>query len=694
MKKTPAKSRTKKNENALHKIPLRITDTTLRDAHQSLWATRMRTDDILKIVDAIDNVGYYSLECWGGATFDVCLRFLRENPWERLRLIRQHAPKTPLQMLLRGQNLVGYRNYADDVVDRFVALACENGIDIFRVFDALNDTRNLEAAIRAVKRHGGHAQGTLCYTTSPVHTVEKYVQYAKDQVAIGIDSLCIKDMAGILSPVAAEALVSALVEEVGIPIQLHCHATSGMATATYVEAVRAGAGAIDCAISTMAGFSAQPPVETLAAIFNDTPYAAKLNPDALEKVAAYFSELAPTRSGHGGKLGAIIDPGILIHQIPGGMISNFRSQLEKQKALDKLPEVLAEVTQVRKDLGYPPLVTPTSQIVGTQAVMNVLSGGRYKIVPNEVKDYVRGLYGRSPAPIAKSFIKKILGNETPITHRPADKLPPMLPTATDGAEPALIQNEEDILSYCILPEPAVEYFKWRAMPEDERPPIPADLELEEKKDTAPTKAAAKAAPAKPAAPKVTAAAAGPLKQMVHPEDYRGVALLLEKGSSIGIDEMIVQKGDFQVAVRSAGATPSAFPPLPVAAAPAVATTPPAAAAAPAETQAPVEPETTPAVEEPEAIADETVEPDAEDVTYEKTINAPLGGIFYSAPGPGKDAFCAVGDTVKANECVCIVEAMKLFNHIEAPEDCRILAFLVKDGDEVERDQPLIAFESV
>ena len=248
-------------EDTLHKIPLRITDTTLRDAHQSLWATRMRTDDMLRILDVIDNVGYYSLECWGGATFDVCLRFLRENPWERLRMIKSKAKNTPLQMLLRGQNLVGYRNYADDIVDRFVALACENGIDIFRVFDALNDSRNLEAAIKAVKKHGGHAQGTLCYTISKVHTVEKYISYAREQVELGIDSLCIKDMAGILSPISAERLVTGLIREFDIPIQLHCHASSGMAIATYVEGVRSGAGAIDCAISSMAGFSSQPPAE-------------------------------------------------------------------------------------------------------------------------------------------------------------------------------------------------------------------------------------------------------------------------------------------------------------------------------------------------------------------------------------------------------------------------------------------------
>ena len=465
-------------ENKLHKIPLRITDTTLRDAHQSLWATRMRTEDIVKIIDTIDNVGYYSLECWGGATFDVCLRFLRENPWERLRLIKSKTKKTPLQMLLRGQNLVGYKNYADDVVDRFVALACENGMDIFRVFDALNDTRNIEAAVRAVKKHGGHAQGTLCYTISPVHTIKKFVEYAREQKQLGVDSICIKDMAGILSPMMAERLVSALIEQLDIPIQLHCHASSGMAISTYVEGVRAGAGAIDCAVAAMAGTSSQPPVETLEAIFSETDYHADLDKDAMLKVHRYFADLYPQRNTDT-SLVFCIDPQILIHQIPGGMISNFRSQLSKQNALDKLDLALAEVRRVREDLGWPPLVTPTSQIVGAQAVMNVLSGERYKIIPNEVKDYFRGLYGRAPGKVNPELARKILGDEKPITVRPGDTIAPMLPKATEGIDPKYIKNEEDIISYCILPEPSMEYFKWRDLPEGQRPETPADSRAEE-----------------------------------------------------------------------------------------------------------------------------------------------------------------------------------------------------------------------
>lgn len=656
-------------ENTLHKIPLRITDTTLRDAHQSLWATRMRTSDILDIIDVVDKVGYYSLEVWGGATFDVCLRFLREDPWERLRQVKARAKNTPLQMLLRGQNLVGYRNYADDVVDRFVALACKNGVDIFRVFDALNDTRNLEAAIKAVKRHGGHAQGTLAYTISPVHTIERYIQYAKEQLAVGIDSLCIKDMAGILTPIMAEKLVSALVKEVGIPIQLHCHMTSGMATATYVEAVRAGAGAIDCSISSMSGSTSQPPVETLATIFSETAYSANLDQDALDKVAKYFTALAPKRRQKSADTSSI-DPGILVHQIPGGMISNFRSQLEKQGALDKLQAALDEVASVREDLGFPPLVTPTSQIVGTQAVMNVLVGERYKMVPNEVKNYVKGMYGRSPAPVAAEFIKKILGDEQPITHRPADDLKPQLPTATEGIDPKLILNEEDIISYCLLPEPAIEFFKWRQLPADQRPATPVDLE--EQAEAA--SAAAPVAAPKPTAAPVRAANALQPGQMIHEEDYRGLSLMLSKAAGMRIDELTVRKADFRLTLRSGGATGAMS----------VQDDEEMESSAVATAQEPL----------PQAVEPKAAEPVAPAAVehYTQTIDAPLGGTFYRADGPAKPSLVNEGDKVNVGQKVCVVEAMKLFNEIVAGKDCKIVKFLVEDGQNVQKGQPLIAIE--
>ena len=452
---------------------IRITDTTLRDAHQSLWATRMRTDDILKIAAEIDEAGYYSLECWGGATFDVCMRFLRENPWERLRRIKKACPKTPLQMLLRGQNILGYKHYPDDVVDRFVALACENGMDIFRVFDALNDPRNLETAVASVKKYGGHAQGTLCYTTSPVHTVDSYVRLAKEQESMGIDSLAIKDMAGILTPGAARELVAALAKALPeMPLQIHSHMTSGMAAAMYMAAAEAGAGCIDCAVSTMSSFSSQPPVESMVSILESEGFDTGLDKAKLAKINAYFKELKKKRQPASSARVEPVDAGVLVHAIPGGMISNLRSQLAQQDALDRLDEVLAELPKARADLGYPPLVTPTSQIVGVQSVLNVLSGKRYSMVTDETRRYAAGYYGRTPAPIDPKLRKKLCGGLKPIDCRPADLLKPGLVAAARELPANTIQAEEDILSYVLFPEVALGYFKWRK----EGGPIPADEE--------------------------------------------------------------------------------------------------------------------------------------------------------------------------------------------------------------------------
>ena len=632
------------------RIPLRITDTTLRDAHQSLWATRMRTKDIMGIIDVIDKVGYYSLEMWGGATFDVALRFLRENPWERLRQIKAKARKTPLQMLLRGQNVLGYRNYPDDLLDRFVQLACENGMDIFRIFDALNDTRNLEQAIRSVKRHGGHAQGTLCYTISPVHTVQKYVAIAEEQVAMGVDSLVIKDMAGILSPISAERLVTALTNVVNVPIQLHSHATSGMAIATYVEGVRAGAGAIDCAISVMSGSSSQPPVETMMSIFDETPYHANLDIDGLGKICQYFTELAPKRALSHQPIN-VIDPEILVHHIPGGMISNLRSQLQNQDALDRLPEVLAELPRTRAELGYPPLVTPTSQIVGVQSVLNVLSGERYSMVPQETKDYVRGLYGRSPAPIDPKVKRKILGREKVIVCRPADLLEPALPNATKDLDPELIRREEDIISYCLFPEQALEYFKWRNLPIEERPSPPADAELREE--------TRKPVPPPP-----------PPRPFLSESDYRELNNLADRIATLGLNELTIRRNDLHLSLKADGLTTG-----------------------PAPTEDVDRPAETKAVPEPAPERPPEPQPQADSAPVNgQTIDAPLNGTFYSSPGPGKKTYAAEGDTVKAGDTVCIVEAMKLFNRIEAPSDCKIVKLLAEHGDAVKKGQPLIAID--
>ena len=642
---------------------LRITDTTLRDAHQSLWATRMRTEDIIDIIDTIDTVGYYSLEVWGGATFDVCLRFLRENPWERLRLIKAKAVKTPLQMLMRGQNIVGYKNYSDDLVERFVGTAHDNGVDIFRIFDALNDHRNLRSAIEAVKKSGAHAQGTLSYTISPVHTIEKYVNEAKVQVEMGIDSLCIKDMAGLLSPTMANNLVLELNKHLNIPIQIHAHATSGMACSAYLDGVRAGAGAIDCAVSSMAGFSSQPPVETMLAIFDETEFDVHLNVDALRIVNQYFLELGPKRSLGRRSNDPIIDSEILVHQIPGGMISNFRSQLEQQGALDKLPEVLAEVSRVRKDLGYPPLVTPTSQIVGTQAVMNIICEERYKIVPQEVKNYVKGLYGKSPVAIEAAFIKKILGDEKPIDYRPADDLEDTLPTAGESiSDPTLITNEEDILSYCLFPEVALEFFKWRAFAENERPKTPADIELEELNIPKLVESETLVNKQNPEA----------LNPILHPDDYSGMSTLIATASNLQLNELTLNKGDFSLSLRSGAITSVTNASV-------------------------VSPSPLPKATENKAVEASNAEVSAEKINannYQNTIDSIMAGTFYHASGTDIAPFVAEGSVLEEGDIICIIEAMKLFNEISAPSNCKIVKVLVSNGDLITKGQPLMAIEYI
>lgn len=453
---------------------IRITDTTLRDAHQSLWATRMRTADMLPALEAIDAAGYYSLECWGGATFDVCMRFLREDPWERLRAIKARC-KTPLQMLLRGQNVLGYRNYPDDVVRRFIELSAKNGISIFRVFDALNDVRNLETAVKAVKATGSHAQGTISYTTSPIHDEALYVGLAKDLEALGVDSICIKDMAGILTPAEAGKLSRAITRAVSVPLQIHSHMTSGMAAAAYLEAAKAGAGALDTCVSSVSGMSSQPPVETMLAILEAEGFETGLDASAISAAARHFRALRglrePSSASHDH-----VDAGVLRHHIPGGMISNLRSQLQEQGALDRLEEVMEELPRVRAEMGYPPLVTPTSQIIGIQAVLNVLGGKRYGRVTEETRNYVRGLYGRAPGRIDPKVAKAILGDAKRIARRPADLLEPGLAEAARALPPKFQRSEEDILSFAVFPEVALEYFEWRAAAPSKRAPIPADAE--------------------------------------------------------------------------------------------------------------------------------------------------------------------------------------------------------------------------
>jgi len=429
-----------------------ITETVLRDGHQSLIATRMRTRDMLPAAERLDAVGYRSLEVWGGATFDVCLRFLREDPWERLRLLKRAMPKTPLQMLLRGQNLVGYRHYADDVVEKFVAEAAREGVDIFRVFDALNDPRNMETAIRAVKKTGATAQATICYTTSPVHTLDAFVDLGKRLAALDADELCVKDMGGFMPPTEGGALVRALVKEVGLPVVVHTHSSSGMSTLTCLAAADAGAVAVDAALSPFAGGTSQPPTETIVGALHGTALDPKLDLHALADLAEYFHTVMDRYRPLLNLRSLQTDPGILMHQIPGGMLSNLLSQLAEQDALGRLTEVLDEVPRVRADLGYPPLVTPTSQIVGIQAVINVLTGGRYKQITGEVRDYVRGLYGTPPGPLDPELKRKVTEGAPAITGRPADLLPPEFEKML-GEVRALVPAADtaEALSYALFP---------------------------------------------------------------------------------------------------------------------------------------------------------------------------------------------------------------------------------------------------
>jgi len=437
---------------------LGLTDTTLRDAHQSLLATRLRLEDMLPAVEMLDAVGFHSLEVWGGATFDTCLRFLGEDPWERLRLLRKGFKKSRLQMLLRGQNLVGYKHYPDDVVTEFVRRSAGDGIDIFRVFDALNDVRNMETAIRAAKDAGAHVQGAVSYTVSPIHDVESFTRTAKELAELGVDSICVKDMAGIITPYDAELIIRRLKEAVGLPVQLHCHYTSGMGSMAYLKAAEAGVDVLDTAISTLALGTSQPPTESLVAALAGTARDTGLDLALLARVAEFFREVRKKYAEV--DVGTTVDVNVIRYQIPGGMYSNFIAQLEQQKALDRLPEVLAELPRLRKEMGYPPLVTPSSQIVGSQAVLNVLAGERFKMVSNETKAYMRGLYGLPPGEVDDAVRRKVIGDEALVTVRPADLLPPGLEEARREVAP-LAESAQDVLSYALFPSQAQKFLEER-----------------------------------------------------------------------------------------------------------------------------------------------------------------------------------------------------------------------------------------
>ncbi|NOT84893.1 MAG: sodium-extruding oxaloacetate decarboxylase subunit alpha [Methylococcaceae bacterium] len=437
-----------------------LTDVILRDAHQSLIATRLRTEDMLPACAMLDAIGYWSLECWGGATFDACLRFLKEDPWERLAKLKAALPNTRLQMLLRGQNLLGYRHYSDDVVRAFILKAAENGMDVFRIFDALNDIRNLKTAIEATKETGKHAQGTICYTTSPVHDIYSFVSLGKGLAELGCDSIAIKDMAGLLTPYATSELVKALKDAVALPLHLHSHATSGLAEMCQLKAIEAGCQHIDTALSSWAGGTSHPPTESMVTALKGTAYDTGLDLDKLQAVNSYFAEVRKKYRRFESEFTGI-DTRVHIFQVPGGMISNLANQLRERNALDRINEVYEEIPKVRKDLGYPPLVTPTSQIVGTQAVLNVLTGKRYETISNEVKRYLLGGYGKAPAAVDAELQKRAIGSEELIDCRPADLLKPEFEHLRQEIG-HLAQNDEDVLSYAMFPEVGKQFLEQRS----------------------------------------------------------------------------------------------------------------------------------------------------------------------------------------------------------------------------------------
>lgn len=450
---------------------VKVMETCLRDGHQSLMATRLKTEEMLPIIETMDKAGYYSMEMWGGATFDAAIRFLNEDPWERLREIKKRAKNTKLQMLLRGQNLLGYRHYADDVVDKFIEKAIGNGIDVIRIFDALNDVRNLKQACESTKKYGGHAQLAMSYTISPVHTVEYYKNLAQEMEAMGADSIAIKDMSGILLPEVAYKLVKELKSVLKVPLELHTHATAGLASMTYVKAIEAGVDIVDTAISPFSGGTSQPATESLVRALAGTERETELNLDILKEVAEYFKPIRNKYVAEGILNPQVLmtEPSIVEYQLPGGMLSNMLSQLKAQKAEHRYEEVLREIPRVREDLGYPPLVTPLSQMVGTQAVFNVISGQRYKMVPKEIKDYVKGLYGKSPVAVSEEIKEKIIGNEKVFTGRPADLLEAEYEKLKEESK-EFTKSEEDVLMYAMFPQVAQTYLekKYHSAKQEER----------------------------------------------------------------------------------------------------------------------------------------------------------------------------------------------------------------------------------
>ena len=605
-----------------------LTDVALRDGHQSLLATRMRTEDLLPVAEQLDKVGYWSLEVWGGATFDTCLRFLKEDPWERLRAFKRAMPQTRLQMLLRGQNLIGYRHYPDDVVNAFVEQAATNGVDVFRIFDALNDIRNMKAAMSAVRRAGKHVEATICYTTSPVHTLNRFIEMAKRLEDLGPDTLCIKDMAGLLAPMDAYQLVRGLKAAVHMPIHLHGHYTSGMASASAFMAILGGLDMLDTALSPLSGGTSHPPTETFVAMLRETRYDTGLDltrlPPIAETLRTARKKYHQFESDFAG-----IDSEILLSQIPGGMLSNLAAQLAEQNALEKIKAVLEEVPRVRQDFGYPPLVTPSSQIVGTQATLNVLTGERYKVVTTETRNYFKGLYGKPPGPVDKAVRKRVLGNEGVIDRRPADLLEPEMPKA-ESETSGKAQGPEDVLSYALFPAIASDFFEERARGELKPEPL-APL---------PTKGPAVAHELKLA----------PLEfnVTVHGESYH----IKVAGSGRKTDG----KKPYYIKVNDRLEEVHLEPLVEV---------------------------LTGAPEAPEPGGAQALQ---------RPKPKSSGDVATTMPGKVVQVLVKEGQSVQEGDLVLIVEAMKMENQIHASATGAVKALYVKEGDDVKPDEALLVIE--
>lgn len=616
-------------KKVLNKKKVMFTDTSLRDAHQSLLATRMRTEDMLPIAEKLDQIGCWSLEVWGGATFDTCLRFLKEDPWERLRKLKDVIKKTRLQMLLRGQNILGYRHYADDVLKKFIEKSVDNGMDVFRIFDALNDLRNMKMAIKTVKKQGAVAEGTVCYTTSPVHSNEAFVEMAVRLADLGCDTICIKDMAGLLAPADAFDLVSRMKERVRCPIHLHTHETSGMGSMSYLKAVEAGCDIIDTAISPLGSGTSQPPMEPLVAALAGTDSDTGLDLKLLSEIADYFRQVRKRYKRFESEYTGI-NTDVLISQIPGGMISNLASQLKEQGALDRMKDVLDEVPRVRKDFGYPPLVTPTSQIVGTQATLNVLTGERYKVITSETKSYLKGLYGKPAAPVDENVRRKAVGDEEFVTCRPADLLEPELEKLTRELA-GKARGIEDVLSYALFPSIALEFFEER----DAGRLKPENLEsMAEERVEAP-KHLSHLAPSE-------------FKITVHGETYHiKVAGTGHKAEGVRPFFLKVDGKLEEVMIESL-------------------------------------------VEVVPSIAGEI---EAKTTVHSSRPKARKKG-DVTTPMPGRVVKVRVsgGDRVSAGDTVLVVEAMKMENEVHTPIDGIVRKIYVKEGDSVNPDETLIEVE--